>query len=175
VLVAVLGSPSTRAFFLYVEPQVTEIQLKKILYLTSAIMFAAASAGVITLFLPKMVDSDAASAVRPTKSKRLLNVLDDSASILTSSEERSLFDGLADRSSDPAGAQIRKLVRSTKKEMVCGEINAKNQVGGYLGFVPFAAKVNVPRAGIGMFPREIVERLPEFVRDMQRQAGCPSS
>ena len=150
--------------------------MKKIFYLSSVIIFAAASAGAITLILPRIVASGApASAVSPTKSKRLLNVLDDSASILNPSEERSLFDGLTDRLSDPVGAQLRKLVRSSKEGMVCGEINAKNQAGGYLGFVPFAAKVALPRAGIGMFPREIVERLPELVRSMQREAGCPNS
>jgi hypothetical protein len=36
---------------------------------------------------------------------------------------------------DPGSAQFRNLKRYTR--MVCGEVNAKNSYGGYVGFEPF--------------------------------------
>ena len=40
---------------------------------------------------------------------------------------------------DPSSAQFRNVKFSANKEFICGEINGKNRLGGYVGFVPFAA------------------------------------
>jgi len=39
---------------------------------------------------------------------------------------------------DPGSAQFRNIKLNATKEFLCGEINGKNQMGGYVGFVPFA-------------------------------------
>ena len=150
--------------------------MKKVFYLSSAVIFAAVSAGLITFYFPRTTSPavPAPSSVL-TKSSVPLNVLDDTVSILSSTEQQSLFDGLTDKLSDPSGAQLRKLARSTQVGMICGELNAKNQMGGYVGFVPFAAGVVLPRAMIVMHKREVVERFPEDVRRIQTNLGCPNT
>ena len=50
---------------------------------------------------------------------------------------------LGNQLKDPESAQFRNL-RSGKPDasgdyMICGEVNAKNELGGYTGFVPFMA------------------------------------
>lgn len=42
---------------------------------------------------------------------------------------------------DPESATFRKLflVKNQKGEAVCGEVNAKNSYGGYVGFQPFVS------------------------------------
>jgi hypothetical protein len=94
---------------------------------------------------------------------------------LSDAEWKSLFDGFSDRFADPLSAQFRKLARSTKKGIVCGEVNAKNRLGGYVGFVPFTAGVALPRAMIVMPERRVVEAMPEQVNAVQSKMGCPSS
>lgn len=147
--------------------------MKKALYLSSAVIFAAVSAGLITFYLPgKTAPTAPAPSVVPTKSNGLLNVLDNTVSKLSSLEQQSLFDGLADKLSDPSGAQLQRLYRSTREGIVCGEINAKNRMGGYVGFVPFVAVVASPRASIVIPDREVVERFPEKIQILQAGMGC---
>jgi hypothetical protein len=45
---------------------------------------------------------------------------------------------------DPASAQFRnvRVVDHAKGKVVCGEVNAKNSYGGYVGFTLFVAGVN---------------------------------
>lgn len=150
--------------------------MKKALNLSAAVVTAAVSAGLITYYLPRTTIPVApAPSVVPAKSNGPLNVLDDTGSILSSSEQQSLFDGLTDKLSDPSGAQLRKLARSTQAGIICGELNAKNPIGGYVGFVPFAAGVALPRALIVLHKREVLERFPEDVRRIQTNLGCPNS
>lgn len=42
---------------------------------------------------------------------------------------------------DPASAQLRRLRRGSDAGVVCGELNAKNRLGGYAGFEIFIANV----------------------------------
>lgn len=45
---------------------------------------------------------------------------------------------VADEFADPIAVQIRKLhVSTTHPDSICGEVNAKNKMGGYVGFKPF--------------------------------------
>ena len=43
---------------------------------------------------------------------------------------------------DPASAQYRNVRVSTKSAAVCGEVNAKNSLGGYTGFARFVLYLN---------------------------------
>jgi hypothetical protein len=150
--------------------------VKKVFYLSSAVVFAAISAGLITFYLPRTTTPavPAPSSV-PTKSNEPLNVLDDTVSILSSSEQQSLSRGLASELSDPSGAQLRRLARSTRAGMICGELNAKNHIGAYVGFLPFAAGVAIPRAFIIMPKPDVMEHFPEVVRGGQTKMGCLNS
>lgn len=40
---------------------------------------------------------------------------------------------------DPSSAQFRNVKLNTEKSALCGDINAKNKLGGYVGFRPFVA------------------------------------
>ena len=40
---------------------------------------------------------------------------------------------------DPASAQWRNEVLSADNKTLCGEVNAKNSMGGYVGFKPYIA------------------------------------
>ncbi len=55
-----------------------------------------------------------------------LNVIDERAPDLSPAEWKSLVDGFSDKLTDPTSAQIRKLSRSAKAGIVCGEVNARN-------------------------------------------------
>lgn len=43
---------------------------------------------------------------------------------------------------DPQSAQFRNTKLSADSKFLCGEINGKNQMGGYVGFRPFAVSDN---------------------------------
>jgi hypothetical protein len=47
---------------------------------------------------------------------------------------------------DPQSAQFRNMKGSEKARMVCGEINAKNSMGGYIGFKNFMVAGDVDTA-----------------------------
>lgn len=52
-------------------------------------------------------------------------------------------EAIASRMKDPGSVQFRSVehrtitTAETTKEVVCGEVNAKNMYGGYVGFTPF--------------------------------------
>ncbi len=49
-----------------------------------------------------------------------------------------IVSAVADHFADPVATQIRRLRPSEKYEgTICGEVNTKNQYGGYVGFKPF--------------------------------------
>jgi hypothetical protein len=102
-----------------------------------------------------------------------LTVIDQSRNVLTFEEQRQLFDGIGDQFTDPVSAQVRRLVRSTTQSaIICGEINAKNKFGGYVGFIPFTAGF-IPRAVIVMPTKEAADQMPAEVRAEQTKLGCP--
>jgi hypothetical protein len=102
-----------------------------------------------------------------------LAVIDESRNILTIEEQKQLFDSIGDRFNDPASAQVRRLVRSTTQSaIICGEINAKNQFGGYVGFIPFTAGF-LPKAAMVMPTKEVADQMPVEVKAQQTKMGCP--
>jgi hypothetical protein len=156
--------------------------MKKLLLISSSIVVAASIAAVITLVAPdhdflKEIESIKPAPITKTTQRPTypLNVVDGIVPDLSGAEWKSLFDGFSDKLTDPTSAQIRKLARSTKDGIVCGEVNAKNKFGGYVGFVPFTAGVILPRALIVMPERRVVEAMPEHVNNAQVSMGCPSS
>ncbi|MDF3810697.1 MULTISPECIES: hypothetical protein [Rhodopseudomonas] len=89
-----------------------------------------------------------------------LTVLDNSRRVLTFDEQESLFNGLSEKLDDPPSAQVRKLVRSKTKDLiVCGEVNAKNELGGYVGFAPFFAGVFSGKAMIVILSKDFAPRM----------------
>ena len=73
------------------------------------------------------------------------------ATYLRTNSERNLIeasvDAIRNRMKDPASAQFRnvRLRPYGSGQVVCGEVNAKNSYGGYVGFVPFVASAFVGR------------------------------
>ena len=143
--------------------------MRKAIYVLSAVVVAAIAAGAITLKV------QVPNSGWLTASNGPLNVLDSSASVLSREELQSLFEGLSDKTSDPVAAQVRNLARANTAGMVCGEVNAKNRLGGYIGFVPFIAGVALPRALIVMPTREVVEKMPQELKQIQKKWGCPAT
>ncbi len=51
---------------------------------------------------------------------------------------KQIAEDVAESFSDPLAAQIRRLHKSnTHEDSICGQVNAKNQYGGYVGFKSF--------------------------------------
>jgi hypothetical protein len=64
---------------------------------------------------------------------------------LSDAQEKAMRDGIAYHLVDPESARFRNL-RSAKHIktgtlLVCGEVNAKNRFGGYIGYTPFMASL----------------------------------
>ncbi len=55
--------------------------------------------------------------------------------------QQSVMRSVADQMKDPYGAQFRNwhAFESQKGLLICGEVNAKNSYGGYVGFTHFVA------------------------------------
>jgi hypothetical protein len=154
--------------------------MKKLLLVSSSIIAAASVAAAVTLVVRSYDVLSEIETLKPTLVTKVserrsypLNVVDGVAADLSDAEWKSLFDGFSDKLTDPTSAQVRKLARSTKNGIVCGEVNAKNRLGGYVGFVPFTAGVALPRAMIVMPERRVVEAMPEQVNAIQIKMGCP--
>jgi hypothetical protein len=157
-----------------------ESKVKKLLLISSSIVVAASVAAIITSVVPSFDLSKTIEMFKPAPPNRAkdrasypLNLVDGIAPDLSTAEWKSLFDGFSDKLADPTSAQIRKLARSTKDGIICGEVNAKNGFGGYVGFIPFTAGVILPRAMIVMPERRVVEAMPEQVKNAQLSMGCP--
>jgi hypothetical protein len=80
---------------------------------------------------------------------------------------------LADLLVDPSSAQVRRLVRNDGA--ICGEVNAKNRMGGYVGFKAFFA----PKAGEAKInpefspdSKEPVEIYGQFIFDAEFRNAC---
>lgn len=54
-------------------------------------------------------------------------------------DEAKAAEAVRQRLSDPASAQFRNLRRGKTAGTICGEVNSKNRLGGYVGFLPFVA------------------------------------
>lgn len=70
---------------------------------------------------------------------------------LSPSKLASFKAAVADEMKDPQSVQFRKLkgVKDAKgNEGLCGEINAKNSYGGYIGFKPFYALIGNGKTGV---------------------------
>jgi hypothetical protein len=74
-------------------------------------------------------------------------IIDDSGKGIPSAHVKEVIDLLAERLTDPLSIQIRKLRQASKNQkwdpphtIYCGEVNGKNRMGGYVGFVPFSVE-----------------------------------
>ncbi|GAA2888150.1 hypothetical protein GGQ99_004802 [Aminobacter niigataensis] len=85
-------------------------------------------------------------------------VVDDSTASVGDVMLKEVVAAMSDRLSDPGSGQLRRLRMFTPVgadyEAVCGEFNAKNGYGGYVGFAPF-------------------QYLPPYKRLIMSGAGCP--
>lgn len=102
-----------------------------------------------------------------------LQVIDDTRNVLTFEQQKALFAGLSDRLRDPASTQLRLLRRSTKNKLqICGELNAKNGFGAYVGFAPFMGAIVGDRAVLVLLDREVVINMPAEVAAQLAKFGC---
>lgn len=103
------------------------------------------------------------------------NIIDGSGDFLSSTERQQLFEVLADRLHDPSSMQLRRLQRSKSAlpGFVCGEVNAKNGFGGYVGFSPFTANLTIDKKEVAILKRDEVEKMtPELRQKTQELTGC---
>jgi hypothetical protein len=127
-----------------------------------AVLFSAAVAAAATFYL-----------VQPS-TKGDANFIDESASVLTNPERVRLLAGLGTKMTDPSSIQVRKLVRSTTEPMiVCGEVNAKNRSGGYVGFAPFYVGLHPAMdTVVNVTSSEVFAQAPDAVLGIERKLGC---
>lgn len=109
---------------------------------------------------------------QPTATYSALSVIDETRNVLSFDEQKALFAGLSSRLNDPASAQLRTLRRSKNKLGICGELNAKNGFGAYVGFVPFAGAIIGETAVLVMPPRDVAVSMPAEVSASMAKAGC---
>jgi hypothetical protein len=103
----------------------------------------------------------------------LLNVIDDTRRFFSVDEQKALFAGLSDISRDPLSMQVRKLTRTAdSKYGLCGEVNLKNGLGGYVGFTPFYGVLTGATAMIGLVPQIVAEKVPEDSKMLLVKFGC---
>lgn len=70
---------------------------------------------------------------------------------------------------DPASAQFRNLKLLHDANGLCGEVNAKNLVGGYVGFKPFAVASGGPAVVLISFPVAEVINLSKKTKEERKQ------
>lgn len=70
--------------------------------------------------------------------KQLKEEAERKANEAESAQIETLKSRVLERLTDPASAQFRKLKLLKDNKGLCGEINAKNKLGGYVGFSAFA-------------------------------------
>ncbi|MET4241311.1 hypothetical protein [Bradyrhizobium sp. RT10b] len=105
-----------------------------------------------------------------------LAVIDESRGALSFEEQKALFAGLSDQLRDPTSAQLRLLRRSTTNNLgICGELNAKNGFGAYVGFVPFMGGIIGDKAVLVMLDREVVVSLPILAEAQLAKFGCSTA
>src|SRR5262245_10497421 len=73
-------------------------------------------------------------------------IVDGSGADLPEPLRKHAIKSLQDVLKDPYSAQIRRLKQGNKPDTVCGEVNAKNLAGGYVGFRAFFADTARPKA-----------------------------
>ncbi len=72
---------------------------------------------------------------------------------------------------DPVSTQFRNLRHVPKWLLICGEINAKNAFGGYVGFTPFSYYTDDDFVTI-IDPSERIKSMNELKSFIMREAGC---
>jgi len=115
------------------------------------------------------------AVVQPQAVFAQLNVIDDTRGVLSLDEQKGLFDGLSEKFRDPMSLQIRHLRRTTQNRYgVCGEVNAKNGFGGYVGFEPFVGVIAVGViTQIELLDRELATHHPDYLKMQFAKFGCP--
>lgn len=102
-----------------------------------------------------------------------LQVIDDTRNVLTFEEQKALFAGLTDKLRDPTSAQLRFLRRSSSNKLgICGEVNAKNGFGAYIGFIPFTGGIIGTTALLVIPSREVFDQSPQAVSRQLADFGC---
>jgi hypothetical protein len=139
----------------------------------TAILVSAVIAASITFYSFRPSEAQQALGSIPAREFPELTVIDDTRAVLTFGEQKALFRFLANHLSDPAAAQVRRLRRSTAFTTgFCGEINAKNNLGAYIGFTPFTGGFIGKRATLLIFDHDIYAQTPGEINAQLTQFGC---
>lgn len=92
--------------------------------------------------------------------------------------EETLKNRVATTLNDPQSAQFRNIKLSADEKFLCGEINAKNQLGGYVGFRPFAVSddfdyiADENLLGLTMLLKEPAKATEDSLMTNIRKSGC---
>lgn len=71
---------------------------------------------------------------------------------------------------DPNSAQFRRVATSTRDpNVVCGEVNAKNALGGYSGFRSFHVRIE-PRGATGVLNEGLSDAVSRFHQQLCAEA-----
>ena len=81
---------------------------------------------------------------------------------------------VTDRMRDPESSRFRRITRgsSDKLKAICGEINAKNAMGGFVGYVGFIYFLDTGEANV--YSQSFDDASVKAEQDADfREAGCP--
>ena len=74
-------------------------------------------------------------------------IIDGSGESIDPATLATVLEAVSDQLLDPGAAQFRHIRISKRPDMICGEINAKNGYGAYVGFQPFYS-LGIDRASL---------------------------
>ena len=92
--------------------------------------------------------------------------------------EEALRNRVATTLNDPQSAQFRNIKLSADQKFLCGEINAKNRMGGYVGFRPFAVSddfdyiADENLLGLTLLLKEPAKAPEDSLMTNIRKSGC---
>lgn len=75
-------------------------------------------------------------------------------------------EAVLEKLNDPNSAQFRNLRIGKSGDLICGEVNAKNRMGGYVGFVTFMATVANRQGEIQIVDLGIDEQARDLYREL---------
>ncbi|PZR88352.1 MAG: hypothetical protein DI537_23730 [Stutzerimonas stutzeri] len=81
---------------------------------------------------------------------------------------------VADQTREPESARLRRITAGTSQELraICGEINSKNAIGAYVGYVGFIFFLKTQEANV--YERAFDDRTARNEQNTDlKEAGCP--
>lgn len=116
----------------------------------------------------------ALALIAPLSGASAQSIVDGSGKDLPGEQLNRIVRVVSDQMRDPESSRIRRVVRGTSDKLpsVCGEINSKNGLGAYAGYVAFIYFTDLSTANV--FAQSFDDPKVKAEQDADlKEAGCP--